>query len=188
MSSILTTDEYITQAADLEPGETITDDMAKTIASWWHGGRDHNITALSHGLEWSKSGITDEIDQNIRARAQDPAIVVEGDLPGGADLEALRQWVSEQMINSVWSSYDHTFIGSDDYEDCLTCGAQYELVHAAESQLSSGRYRTSNGDDPMNCSGDTSMVHGEGYCDCDCDDEDGCEHCRHDCNCIICRG
>lgn len=172
---ILDTAEYTDQASALDPDETITDDMARTIASWWHGGRDHNITALSHGLEWSAFGIVDELDSLIAVGGT-----------GTPELTALRTWVTEQTITSVWSSHGHTFIGGDGDEQCLTCGARYELVHAAADQLSSGRYRTSNGDDPSECSGDTSMVHGDGYCECDA--EDGCEHCRHDCNCLVCRG
>jgi len=101
-------------------------------------------------------------------------------------------------INSVWSSYGHTFIGAGEYEydndgeivgayhDCLTCGAHY-VLRATPDGISDGEYMANNGDAPTYCTRDTSMQHGDpretGH-GLDC--EDGCEHCTHDCNCIVC--
>jgi hypothetical protein len=97
---------------------------------------------------------------------------------------------------SVWSAHGHRFMsdgnGADEFgywrESCLTCGAMFELRHArAGITPNSGEYVGYMGAEPMACTGDTSMVHGdpseqEHGLDC----ETGCDHCRHDCNCVIC--
>lgn len=97
---------------------------------------------------------------------------------------------------SVWSSYGHRFMsdgdGADEWgywtESCLTCGAMYQLRWARDG-ISEGEYLGYMGEEPMQCTGDTRMEHGDpretGH-GLDC--EDGCEHCRHDCNCHICCG
>lgn len=105
--------------------------------------------------------------------------------------------VTALKINSVWSAYGHTFMSSGEveeyngnvmgyYVDCLTCGAHY-VLRATPDGTSDGAYMANNGDDPAQCSHDTSMEHGDpretGH-GLDC--EDGCEHCQHDCNCIRC--
>lgn len=93
-------------------------------------------------------------------------------------------------VTSIWSSYGHTFIGEDDHESCLVCGAVYALT-AREDDPSSGDYHAANGDAPMHCSGDTGMAHGypgERVCSSshpDCAYGD-CQHCFHDCNCLSC--
>lgn len=83
-------------------------------------------------------------------------------------------------VTSVWSAYGHTFLD----ESCLTCGAEYRLDDFGDG---SGAYVASDGSEPMQCTRDTSMEHGDpretGH-SLDC--EDGCEHCRHECNCLAC--
>jgi len=89
-------------------------------------------------------------------------------------------------VIAVWSAFDHRFIsgGEEPYESCLTCGAMFQLL-AFKDDPSRGEYMSGSGDQPMRCTGDTSMVHGyERNCD-NCDDN-GCEHCNHDCNCCLC--
>jgi hypothetical protein len=73
------------------------------------------------------------------------------------------------QVTSVWSAYGHTFIGADDnYVSCLTCGAMYQLMALAHNP-SRGEYMTSAGDEPMQCTGDTSMEHGyEVDTECNC--------------------
>lgn len=90
------------------------------------------------------------------------------------------------QVVSVWSAYGHRFMGTDEptHESCLTCGAMYQLLALAD-EPTSGEYMTAAGDEPQQCTHDTSMVHGypgERVCTCD----DGCEHCQHDCNCVSC--
>lgn len=77
------------------------------------------------------------------------------------------------MITSIWSAYGHTFIGDGEYDSCLTCGAMYELV-ADPSDPTRGDYRAANGDEPTQCTHDTSMGHGEDAAD------------DSDCNCHLC--
>ena len=88
------------------------------------------------------------------------------------------------QVVSVWSAYGHRFTGTDspEHESCLTCGAMYALVALADDPTR-GEYVTIGGDEPAECTGDTSMAHGypgERVCD------DGCEHCMHQCPCILC--
>ena len=81
-------------------------------------------------------------------------------------------------VVSVWSAYGHRFIGSDgETEQCLTCGAVYELLAYADDPTR-GVYLASNGDGPHECSRDTSMAHGYAG-----EREDGP---NHNCNCILC--
>jgi hypothetical protein len=92
------------------------------------------------------------------------------------------------MIVSVWSSYGHRFVSSDsdDSDSCLTCGALYALVETPDGP-SDGEYQAADGSEPAECTGDTRMVHGypgERWCE-ECRGA-GCEHCQHNCNCILC--
>lgn len=82
-------------------------------------------------------------------------------------------------ITAVWSAFGHTFISEDELETCLVCGANYQLVADDPSDPTHGRYCAANGDDPMQCSGDTSMAHGYPG-----EREDG--NGEHHCNCIRC--
>ena len=88
----------------------------------------------------------------------------------------------------MWSSYGHRFASTDasDQDACLTCGAVFALVPAAPGSTL-GDYRTASGRPPVHCTGDTSMAHGlSGERVCPCDRIDGCQHCRHSCNCLHC--
>ena len=97
-------------------------------------------------------------------------------------------------ITSVWSSYGHRFMSTDHetHEACLTCGAMYEL-QPVPGDWSRGEYMAANGDQPMECTGDTGMAHGypgERYCHeqqlpLDRSDHE-CPHVDHDCNCLFC--
>jgi hypothetical protein len=91
-------------------------------------------------------------------------------------------------VTSVWSAYGHRFMsdGGEGTESCLTCGAIYDLMAYADDP-SQGIYIGGDGAEPMACTGDTSMVHGdpsEQIHGLEC--EDGCAHCQHQCNCRIC--
>lgn len=97
-------------------------------------------------------------------------------------------------ITSVWSSYGHRFMSTDDerHESCLTCGAMYELSPLADDPTR-GEYHAANGDEPMECSRDTGMAHGylgERYCHEHQHPRDysehECEHVAHTCNCLFC--
>lgn len=95
---------------------------------------------------------------------------------------------SVDQVIIIWSSHGHRFLGADVPEDdcCLTCGAVYRLT-ADATDPRSGRYSAANGDEPTACTGDTRMVHGyPGEGDCETCGNSGCEHCRHDCNCLFC--
>ena len=82
------------------------------------------------------------------------------------------------VITHVWSSFGHRFMSDDgDHESCLTCGAMYQLVRRADDPTG-GDYTAANGDDPMFCTGDTSMAHGYPG------EVDGDPH--PDCNCLFC--
>lgn len=50
-----------------DAGEVITDQSARTIASWWHSPADtcRNITRLSHGLPFDTAELVDEIAREI---------------------------------------------------------------------------------------------------------------------------
>lgn len=74
------------------------------------------------------------------------------------------------QVTSVWSAYGHRFMsdGDGNTESCLTCGAMYELVALADDPTR-GEYMTAMGDEPMQCTGNTSMEHGyEVDTDCNC--------------------
>jgi hypothetical protein len=162
----------------------LSDEGAVTIARNWHGGSDTNITGLSHGREWTRDGCLDEIDQNITRTRETLGYSDEANT-AITELNALRKWVTEQTIVSVWSSYGHTFMTEDGYEKCLSCGATYELVFTP-SEWNDGRYRGASGAEPTECTGE-SLIHGminESGHDLDC--EDGCSLCQHDCNCLFC--
>jgi len=94
-------------------------------------------------------------------------------------------------ITSIWSSFGHRFASTDseDSEQCMTCGGMWTLARRADDP-NAGDYTASNGDDPQECSRDTSRAHGypgERYCQWgDCDDSEPCEHTAHDCNCLFC--
>ena len=82
-------------------------------------------------------------------------------------------------VSSVWSSYGHRFTSTDvpEHESCLTCGATFQLL-ALENDLTRGEYLSAAGEAPMECTGDTSMVHGIAG------EVDGDPH--PDCNCLFC--
>ena len=142
--------------------------QAQIVARNWHGGRDVHITGLSHGCDWTAEGLAAEIDALLRGA------------PWADDLRALREWADAQVITSVWSSYGHRFISDGEgHGSCLVCGAVYQLVHTGLSG-SSGMYTAACGAEPEECSGDTSMYHGD-----DCAQLDDCAHC-HPCRCLLC--
>lgn len=96
------------------------------------------------------------------------------------------------QVSSVWSAYGHRFMSTDEptHESCLICGAMFQCLALADDPTR-GEYMTAAGDEPQQCTGDTSMVHGypgERVCTVNggrgC--EDGCQHCEHDCNCVSC--
>jgi hypothetical protein len=93
-------------------------------------------------------------------------------------METTTQQDEQPIITSVWSSYGHRFIGEDGSESCLTCGAMYELS-PDEAGGTSGHYHAANGDEPMQCSHDTSMAHGY-------PGERTGGNVDHVCNCILC--
>ncbi|MEU5437161.1 hypothetical protein AB0G73_27805 [Streptomyces sp. NPDC020719] len=104
-------------------------------------------------------------------------------------------------ITRVWSSFGHCFYGDggcDGHDDgsscetCMTCGAVYELCRRADDP-SGGDYRAADGDDPIECTGDIGMRHGEQSWRADsgrpCTDSVGlCPHESHACNCLLCTG
>lgn len=92
------------------------------------------------------------------------------------------------MISVVWSTFGHRFMGTDneEHESCLTCGALFQLL-AQPDDATCGDYSAADGSDPMQCTGDTSMAHGyAGERVCDACNGQGCEHCNHECNCLLC--
>jgi hypothetical protein len=97
-------------------------------------------------------------------------------------------------VSSVWSTYGHRFMSTDEptHESCLTCGAMFQLL-AVEGDETRGEYMAANGDEPMQCTGDTGMAHGypdERYCHEHQHPRDysehRCSHVDHDCNCLLC--
>ncbi|MCF2531174.1 hypothetical protein [Yinghuangia soli] len=104
-----------------------------------------------------------------------------------------------QPITHVWSQFGHRFYSAgcahDDgssCEQCMTCGARYELRPRADDP-GGGDYQTANGDDPTDCTGDTAMCHGDQPCQADngrpCNDStEPCPHESHECNCLLCTG
>lgn len=96
-------------------------------------------------------------------------------------------------ITVVWSSYGHQFMGTDapNHEQCLRCGAMFELVPDDEEDPSHGAYVAADGSEPIGCPGaSVAWRHGypgERYCDLpECDPSEPCEHVDHDCNCLFC--
>jgi hypothetical protein len=74
------------------------------------------------------------------------------------------------QVLSVWSTYGHRFLsdGGENTESCLTCGAMYQLL-ALEDDPTRGEYLTAGGDEPAECTRDTSMDHGyDAETDCPC--------------------
>lgn len=63
-------------------GRTISDQTARTIASWWHApnARCRNITALSHGLPFD----TEKLSEEVAREVADPA-----------NAEALSVWIDD---------------------------------------------------------------------------------------------
>jgi hypothetical protein len=104
-------------------------------------------------------------------------------------------------ITHVWSSFGHRFYSGDgwsdhadgtSYERCMTCGAEYEL-RRRPGDPTGGEYMAANGDDPVECAGDTAMCHGEQPCQADngrpCNGGvEPCLHEPHECNCLLCTG
>lgn len=99
----------------------------------------------------------------------------------------MRTISDSSQVTSVWSAYGHRFLSDGEgTESCLRCGALYQLVAYADDPTS-GDYVTAMGDEPAQCTGDTLMVHGyAGETDCDSCQNEGCDHCVHDCPCIRC--
>jgi len=105
------------------------------------------------------------------------------------------------QVTSVWSAHGHHFMPEDGgmeddeatYERCIRCGAMYQLLAHADDPTR-GEYLAADGSEPMECSGDTSMVHGypgERVCEADngrpCNPHnDDCVHVAHNCNCLFC--
>lgn len=155
---------------------------ARVVSTHWHGGRDHNITGLSHGREWKSTGLIKEIEGNLDQRRR--MTQNEEVLGNVLELEAFLDWAKQTWISSVDTAHGHHFVGGDDDEvSCLACGGNWEQVHNDTSSVHHGRYQTSNGDDPTECP-DMSVPHGEADCRC----TGGCPACAFICNCITCRG
>lgn len=53
--------------AEATPGAVISDQSARTIASWWHspGMGSRHLTLLSHGLPFDTVELRDEIEREI---------------------------------------------------------------------------------------------------------------------------
>lgn len=96
-------------------GVLITDDVAQTIASWFHSpaAKDEQITRLSHGLEIDPRELLARVDQlmkSVEFRASDV-------LP---ELDALRAW--------TWTRVPHveitvTTCTADQWSDWVAAGA-----------------------------------------------------------------
>jgi len=71
---------YADMAHAETPGEVISDQTARTIASWWHSPAQSAILALSHGLPFD----TDELRDEIHREIVDPP-----------DAEALSAWLDQ---------------------------------------------------------------------------------------------
>ncbi len=85
------------------------------------------------------------------------------------------------QVTSVWSAYGHRFIGTDapEHEACLICGALYQLLAFADDPTR-GEYLTAAGEQPADCTRDTSMVHGYPG------ERDGNGTIDHTCPCLSC--
>jgi hypothetical protein len=104
------------------------------------------------------------------------------------DDETVGDMTDASTVHVVWSSYGHTFLAVDDYQQCLTCGAVYELVRDEPTDPSHGAYVARDGSEAEDCSGNPEMVHGEAPCAKCEDDGNGCDNCQHSCNCLLCTG
>lgn len=51
--------------AELEAGLVISDQTARTIASWWHSPLQEAIKRLSHGMPFDTDDLAREIDNEI---------------------------------------------------------------------------------------------------------------------------
>ena len=66
----------------MESGKVISDQTARTIASWWHAPRGcPATTALSHGLPFDTEELTLELERD--------------DFPPCAERDALLAWVAD---------------------------------------------------------------------------------------------
>jgi len=153
----------------------IEEQTARVVAGWWHGGQWSALYSFaSAGV--IRSDLLDEIREDIRQN------------PDAVDLAALLAYV-DRPVSSVWSSYGHHFIcDGDESSRCLRCGAAYDLIPDG-ADPTSGKYVTSSGDEPDECTGDVQMCHGypsERWCDACDGSEEGCEHCNHSCPCLLC--
>ena len=94
-------------------GVLISDDVAQTIASWYHSpaGVDEQITRLSHGLEFNPVELLSRVDSLIKS----PEHGATADL---MDLHSLKEWVLTRVPHveittveatreewTVWSEY-----------------------------------------------------------------------------------
>lgn len=100
------------------------------------------------------------------------------------------------QVTIVWSAYGHRFMGEDGGEACITCGARYTLIVPDPSDPTYGQYVNGAGEDPQECTHNTTMAHGypgERVCPgahdgpgATCDPSEPCEHIDHECNCLLC--
>lgn len=131
------------------------------------------------GLAWD--GSTDS--WHVRCRAEDADA-------GHCSCGHMCTDVCRRSVGVLRSSHGHTFVSTDTprEDSCLTCGALFTLLVGEDGY---DYYVGGNGERATECSGDTSMIHGEAPCDtCEGDalDDDGtCSHTNHDCNCLLCR-
>jgi hypothetical protein len=65
--------------------QLVADVVARTIASYWHGGTDHAITALSHGMWVAPEDALEEVVRHLEEDDMSPGEHVE--------LEALSSWL-----------------------------------------------------------------------------------------------
>jgi hypothetical protein len=167
-----------------ECGEELDLDVARTVAGWWHDGQFSDFYKFSSSGWFDRDELQRELSRTIEKcyRSTDDDGRLQLDMLGTFFLN-----YELPPITSVWSSFGHRFMSTDDpdHESCLTCGAMFQLVRRGDDH-SAGDYTTASGDAPMTCTGDTGMVHGypgERYCH---EHEDECSHVNHDCNCILC--
>lgn len=64
---LLSEDEVREQMQDVENDEVVPNQIAKTIASWWHspGTVGRTISQLSHGIEFDTDELIEDIDKTI---------------------------------------------------------------------------------------------------------------------------
>jgi hypothetical protein len=137
---------------------------ARIIARGWHGGSNRHMTGLSHGREWSTERLIEEIEQEL---SHLPKNQLAGTRMARAELEALLYWAKNcTTIVAVWSNYSHRFLAEDGYQNCLSCGAQFELVHDSKSDVSHGRLRGHLGEAPQECTGPDVSHENADLCNC----------------------